>query len=178
MAKRCVGSYDFSVLRDLRHQAGVTLEEVAVATGLSFSTLGRIESNQNLPSLSTLSLLAEFFGLSPPNLLELAGSNVVECVEEELEELGRVRRRGISLPDVQVVLGTASAGDVSQTPHRHEGCYQVQWVLEGRLIAHLHERQFELSAGQAIKFDAGFEHASHFVEDTTYVVALVPKRTK
>ena len=170
--------YDFSVLRGLRQQAGATLEGMAEETGVSLSTLTRIESNQNLPSISTLSILAEYFGMSPPNLLELAGSHVVEHVEEKLEELGAVRRRGVTLPDVQVIMGEADAGDLSQKPHTHKGFYQVQWVLQGRLRAQVHGKEYEVRSGQAIKFDAGFEHASRFEEDTQYIVVLVPKRTK
>ncbi len=169
--------YDFSVLRSLRQQARVTLERTAEETGVSLSTLTRIESNQNLPSIPTLTTLAEYFGMSPPNLLELAGSHVVEHGEEELEELGDVRRRGVSLPDVKIVLGEANAGNI-QKAHTHKGFYQVQWVLDGRLKAQVHGGEYEVGAGQAIKFDAGFEHVSQFVEDTRYVVVLVPKRTK
>ncbi len=169
--------YDFSVLRGLRQQAGATLEAMAEDTGVSLSTLTRIESNQNLPSIPTLAALAEYFGMSPPNLLELAGSHVVEHGEEQLEELGDVRRRGVSLPDVQIVMGEASAGD-EQKAHTHKGFYQVQWVLEGRVIAEVHGRKFLLTRGQAIKFDAGFEHVSRFEEDSRYVVVLVPRRTK
>jgi len=170
--------YDFSVLRGLRQQAGATLERTAEETGVSLSTLTRIESNQNMPSLPTLATLAEYFGMSPPNLLELAGSHVVEHGEEQLEVLGDVRRRGVSLPDVQIILGEADAEDFSQRPHTHKGFYQVQWVLEGRLRAQVQGREYELSAGQAIKFDAGFEHVSRFEEATKYIVVLVPKRTK
>ena len=169
--------YDFSVLRGLRQQAGATLEGMAEETGVSLSTLTRIESNQNLPSIPTLATLAEYFGMSPPNLLELAGSHVVERVEERLEDLGDGQRRGVSLADVQIILGEADAGDFSQRPHTHKGYYQLQWVLEGRLRVLVHGKEYELNAGQAVKFDAGYEHASRFEEETKYVVVLVPKRT-
>ena len=170
--------FDFSILRDLRREANITLEDLAERTGVSFSTLSRIESGQNQPSLTTLASLSEHFGLSPANLLDLAGSNVIEHAEEELEDLGEVRRRGVSFPDAKLVLGKAEAGDSSQRRHRHEGHYQIQWVLEGKIIVHVHHREFEVGAGQSIKFDAGFEHRSQFLEDTTYLVALIPKRAK
>jgi len=178
MSTELLVGYDFSVLRELRQQAGVTLQELAQATGVSFSTLNRIEGNQNLPSLTTLTVLAGFFGLSAANLLDLAGTQVVELAEERLEDLGRVQRRGVTLPDGQVILGTGAAGDDSQTPHQHPGHYQIQWVLEGRLVLRVQHREFDVRAGQAVKFDAGFEHASRFVEDTRYIAVLIPKRTK
>lgn len=178
MKEHTAPGYDFSVLRELRSGAKVSLERVAEDTGVSFSTLTRIESNQNQPNLKTLSILAGYFGLSPAHLLDLAGSHVIQQVEEELEDLGEVQRWGISFPDAKVIMGQAEAGDFTQKIHRHKGHYQIQWVLEGRLKALVHGREFELEAGQAIKFDAGFEHASRFMEDTRYIVVLVPKRMR
>ena len=169
--------YDFSFLRQLRNEANVSLDRMVEETGISISTLVRIESNQNKPNLTTLSVMAEFFGLSPAHLLELACSNVIEHVEEELEQLGQVNRRGVSFPDAQVIMGQADAGGYSDA-HSHDGYYQILWVLEGRLKARVNGRQFELEAGQAIRFGADFEHSSRYLEDTKYLVVLVPKRTR
>jgi transcriptional regulator with XRE-family HTH domain len=170
-------AFDFSVIRELRRQASVTLERLAEETGVSFSTLNRIESNRNQPSLATLARLAGYFGMSGANLLDLAGARVVDYAEEELATLGQERRRGVTLPDVRVVLGEAIAGQ-SQTPHNHEGFYQVQWVVRGRMQVRVLGRTIDLAAGQAARFDASYEHAASFVEDTTYLVVLVPKRTR
>lgn len=178
MTRGAKTDYDFSVLRDLRKQAGVTLEAVAAETGVSLSTLTRIETNQNLPSLTTLHALAEFFGLSPASLLAGAEPVVIEEVGEELEELGDVLRRGVTLPDARLVVGEAKAGDTSQRPHRHEGFYQIQWVLEGRMVSRVQGLEVSLEAGRAVRFDGGFEHVSHFVEDTRYLVVLIPKRPR
>ena len=178
MKGKAAGGYDFSVLRALRRQADVTLETVAAATGLSFSTLNRIERNQNLPSLTTLSALAEHFAVSPATLLEMAQPVVVEQVDEELEEIGDVKRRGVSFPDVRLVVGEAQAGDYSQKPHRHDGFYQIQWVIEGRVRCRVQGHDTEVGPGCAIRFDADFEHVSHFLEDTRYLVVLIPKRAR
>jgi len=172
------GDYDFSVLRELRRQADASLEKVAQETGVSVSTLTRIETNQNLPNLTSLKALSTFFGMSPAHLLDLASTTFVEQAEETLASLGRVHRRGVTLPDISIVLGTAAANDFTQKPHRHEGCYQIQWVTRGRMVSRVQGHDHELRAGQAIKFDASFEHVSHFLEDTEYIVVLVPKRTR
>ncbi len=178
MTKQGDSEYDFSVVRALRNQAGVTLEEVAESTGVSLSTLARIEKNQNQPSLSTLRALAACFGLSPATLLAAAEPAVVEQVDEELQNLGAVTRRGVSFPDAQLIVGEAKAGDSAQRPHQHEGFYQLQWVLEGSMVTRIQGRDVTIGAGRAVRFDGGFEHAARFVEDTTYLVVLLPKQTR
>lgn len=177
MKKNQAPDYDFSFLRQLRNEAGVSLDRLVEETGISLSTLVRLESNQNKPSLTTLSVLAEYFGLSPGHIVELASNNIIEHVEEELEELGQVNRRGVSFPDAEVIMGEADAGGFSEV-HSHAGYYQILWVLEGRLMARVNGRKFELKAGQAIRFGADFEHNADYLKDTRYIVVLVPKRTR
>ena len=120
--------------------------------------------------------MAVYFGLSPSHLVELASTNVIEHVEEEMEDLGQVHRRGVSLPDAEVILGAADVGGYSAV-HSHAGYYQILWVLKGRLMARVDGREFELRAGQAIRFGANFEHNANYLEETQYIVVLVPKRT-
>lgn len=169
--------FDFSFLRQLRNERQISLESLAEKTGISLSTLTRMEQNQNNPNLTTLSVLARFFGLSPSHLLELAGSNIIEHTEEKLEDLGVVTRRGVTYPDAQIILGESGAGGFSE-PHAHPGQYQVLWVLEGRLKVRVDGREFKLAAGQSIRFSADKEHSSTYPEDTRYIVLLVPKRTR
>ena len=110
-------------------------------------------------------------------MVELASTNVIEHVEEELEELGQVKRRGVCFPDAQVIMGEADAGGYSEV-HNHSGFDQILWVLEGRLNARVNGRELELEASQAVRFNGDFEHASNYPEDTRYIVVLVPRRTR
>ncbi len=178
MVKSSSLNYDFSIIRELRQQKKVSLKKLASETGVSFSTLARIESNQNQPSLQTLSRLSGFFGLTPANLLDLASSFVVERAEEKLEDLGLLPRRGVSFPDLRLRVNEGKAGDTALEAHQHLGEYQVTWVLKGRIVVSVHGQDHEISAGQAIKFDASFDHTIRCLKDTSYVVGLVPKRTK
>ena len=177
MKKNAAPAFDFSFLRQLRQEAKVSMDRLVEETGISISTLVRIESNQNKPNLTTLSILSEYFGLSPAHMVELASTNVIEHVEEELEELGQVKRRGVCFPDAQVIMGEADAGGYSEV-HNHSGFDQILWVLEGRLNARVNGRELELEASQAVRFNGDFEHASNYPEDTRYIVVLVPRRTR
>jgi XRE family transcriptional regulator, regulator of sulfur utilization len=176
--KTKAADYDFSILRELRGQRNISLEDLARKTGVSFSTLLRIESNQNTPNLATLKVLSGFFGMTPAQLLGMATSFVVEHGEEKLENLGRVKRRGVTFGDVRLRVGSASKGDHSAKPHQHLGEDQITWVLEGRMSVKVHGEEYPLSSGEALKFDASFEHQLEFLQSTTYVVALVPRRSR
>jgi transcriptional regulator with XRE-family HTH domain len=170
--------YDFSVVRELRTDRKVTLEKLAESTSVSFSTLARIESNANQPNLATLKKLADFFGMTPANLLELATAYIVEEVDEKVDILNPVRRRKVDFSGLSMVYAQGKAGQQAHQTHRHDQEYQVTWVLDGRMTINIHGKKFELANGQSIKFDAAFDHKTQFVEDTVYVVALFPKRTR
>lgn len=170
--------YDFSILRELRNQYKITLEGLAEATGISFSTLTRIESNQNRPSLATLKRLADFFGMTPAHLLELTTSFIVERRVETRDKMGTIKRRSVAFSELRLRAAQGKAGQSAEEPHLHVHDYQVTWVLEGRMVLNIHGKDYELPAGHAIHFDAGFAHSSRLIEDSVYVVALMPKRTK
>jgi transcriptional regulator with XRE-family HTH domain len=169
---------DFSVLRELRHRSGLTLEQVAERTGISFATLSRVESNRNDPSLDTLIRLAACFGLSAANLLDLAGTHVVEFAHESIRRLGTAKRRVVRLTDTELILVEATAVDGLQPPHNHPGQYQLMWVLDGSAALTVGDQEHVLGPGDAMKFDAGLTHSARFTEDTSYVVVLVPRRVR
>ena len=57
------------VLRRLRHERGLTLEEVAEATGISVAMLSRAEREQRVPSTEIVAALSGYYGV-PPEVLE------------------------------------------------------------------------------------------------------------
>jgi len=50
-------AYDFPVMRVLRRQLGLTLQEVARRSGLTYPTVESVETNKTLPSRKTLDAL-------------------------------------------------------------------------------------------------------------------------
>jgi transcriptional regulator with XRE-family HTH domain len=58
-----------TVLRRLRHERGLTLEEVAEATGISVAMLSRAEREQRVPSTEIVAALSGYYGV-PPEVLE------------------------------------------------------------------------------------------------------------
>ncbi|MDT8434771.1 MAG: helix-turn-helix transcriptional regulator [Anaerosomatales bacterium] len=58
-----------TVLRRLRHERGLTLEEVAEATGISVAMLSRAEREQRVPSTEIVAALSGYYGV-PAEVLE------------------------------------------------------------------------------------------------------------
>jgi transcriptional regulator with XRE-family HTH domain len=57
-------------LRQLRYEKGVGLAEVAIAANVARQTLGRLENDVTTsPSASTAKALAEYYGISVPQLM-------------------------------------------------------------------------------------------------------------
>jgi transcriptional regulator with XRE-family HTH domain len=48
----------------LKEKKGVTLQEIASATALSYDTLANISQNRHTPTLETLNKLATYFGVT------------------------------------------------------------------------------------------------------------------
>ncbi|MDF9811043.1 XRE family transcriptional regulator [Streptomyces sp. SPB162] len=146
-------------LRRLRAEHGLTLAALSEATGISRSTLSRLESGQRRPSLELLLPLAAAYHVA---LDELVGA----------PEVGDPRVRLTPRPMTNG--GTSIA--LSRTPGRlqaykmiipdrgtepdlrtHEG-YEWLYVLEGRLRLVLAEHDLVLGPGEVAEWDTRLPH--------------------
>lgn len=57
------------IMQRLRVQRGWTLQELANATGMNSRYLGTMERGGNVPSIDTLILLSDVYGVDPPEVL-------------------------------------------------------------------------------------------------------------
>jgi transcriptional regulator with XRE-family HTH domain len=149
-------------LRALRSQRGSTLAELAADTGISVSTLSRLESGRRRPSLELLLPLARIFGVALDDL-----------VDAPAPADPRVHGRPFDREGVTMVPLTRSGGGGLQAyrqtvPPRwrtdsseqkvHEG-YEWLYVLSGRIRLLLGRREFVLAAGEVVEFDTRVPHA-------------------
>ncbi|MCN9242381.1 helix-turn-helix transcriptional regulator [Streptomyces sp. RY43-2] len=151
-------------LRTARERRGTTLTDVSRATGISPSTLSRIETGRRKPTLEVLLRLAKAYDVS---LDELAGTAPVAATGPHRTPVPR--RPGDDkavLPLTRYVGGLHAhkhvlpAVDAPPTlPHQvsHDG-YAWLCVLYGRLWLALGERDLVLSAGEVAEFDTRTAH--------------------
>jgi transcriptional regulator with XRE-family HTH domain len=147
-------------LRALRQQHDMTLADLSAATGISVSTLSRLESGQRRPNLELLLPLARAHRVP---LDELVGAPATGDPRIHAQPY---RRNGISfLPLTRLPGGLQAyklvipATRAKRTPDLqvHEG-YEWLYVLSGQLRLVLGEHDLVLRAGEAAEFDTRAPH--------------------
>ena len=146
-------------LRALRLVRETTLSALSEATGISVSTLSRLESGQRRPNLELLLPLAKAHQVP---LDELVGAPATGDPRVHLRPIVKKRMTIIPLTrrpgGVQAYKHILHAGGPEQPdPQVHEG-YEWLYVLNGNLRMVLGERDLILPAGEAAEFDTRVPH--------------------
>ncbi|HKK19321.1 MAG TPA: XRE family transcriptional regulator [Opitutales bacterium] len=166
---------DFSVVRDLRKRAGMTLDDVSRKSGVSIAGLSKLERNQNMIELDTLYRLARVFGLSATDLLNLAESCSAHLKAAEFYRSGPFDFERVSFKGLDCFNAKAKAGERLSKPEAHGDEFEICWVRSGEVRITLPREQHELGPGQALKFDAALEHGYEIIEDSEMTIVHIEK---
>ena len=145
-------------LKRLRSQRGVTLTALSEVTGISKSTLSRLETGQRRPSLELLLPLAQAYRVA---LDDLVGAPEVGDPRIRLKPR-RVHGRTV-LPltrqpgGVQAWKIIIPRSQSKPNPRVHEG-YEWLYVLSGRMRLILGDQDLVLDVGEAAEFDTKLPH--------------------
>lgn len=147
-------------LRALRRQREATLAGLSRVTGISVSTLSRLESGARRPTLELLLPLAKAHGVT---LDELVGApptgdprvHLRPITHHGMTMLPLTRRAG-GIQAYKLVIPASSRGRTPQ-PQTHEG-YEWLYVLNGALRLILGEHDLVLAPGEAAEFDTRVPH--------------------
>ena len=146
-------------LRALRTERELTLAEVAEATGISTSTLSRLESGTRRPTLELLLPLARTYLVALDDFVEgpATGDPRVHLkpVRAHGQTILRLSARAGGVQAFKHVIPAGKPGEPS--PQTHEG-YEWLYVLDGRLRVILGEHDIVLGAGEAAEFDTRTPH--------------------
>ncbi|MEU8712570.1 XRE family transcriptional regulator [Streptomyces sp. NPDC048663] len=145
-------------LRGLRKEREVTLAALSETTGISVSTLSRLEAGLRKPSLELLLPIAQAHQVP---LDELVGAPPVgdpRVRAKPMERYGRtfwpLTRQPGGLQAFKVV---EPRRKLDPEPRTHEG-YEWLYVLSGRLRLVLGDHDVVLAAGEAAEFDTRVPH--------------------
>ncbi|GGX68550.1 helix-turn-helix domain-containing protein [Streptomyces fructofermentans] len=145
-------------LRRIRKERGATLAGLSTATGISVSTLSRLESGLRKPSLELLLPIARAHQVP---LDELVGAPPVGDPRVRSKPIVRYGRTHWPLTrqpgGLQAFKVLEPMRNDEPEPRTHEG-YEWLYVLSGRLRLVLGDHDVVLSAGEAAEFDTRVPH--------------------
>jgi len=147
-------------LRTLRQEHQLSLAGLSAMTGISTSTLSRLESGGRKPTLELLLALARAYQVP---LDDLVGAPPTGDPRVELKPFRRHDRTLIPLTQrpggprayKMIIPPAGPGGDMEQKAH--EG-YEWMYVLSGRLRLRLAEHDFIMKAGEVAEFDTRVPH--------------------
>ncbi|MEU8758725.1 XRE family transcriptional regulator [Streptomyces sp. NPDC048659] len=145
-------------LRRIRRDRGATLAELSASTGISVSTLSRLESGQRKPSLELLLPIARAHQVPLDELVGAPQDGDPRVRAKPIVRHGRtmypLTRQPGGLQAYKIVQEpVAEPGE----PRVHEG-YEWLYVLSGSLRLVLGEHDVVLGAGEAAEFDTRVPH--------------------
>jgi transcriptional regulator with XRE-family HTH domain len=147
-------------LRMLRQQRGTTLTQLSASTGISVSTLSRLESGQRRPTLELLLPLARAHQVQLDELVDAPPTGDPRIHARPIKRHGAViipltRRPGGLQAYKQIVPEGWPGGEPEQ--RTHEG-YDWIYVLSGRVRLQLGDQDLVLGEGEVAEFDTRIPH--------------------
>jgi transcriptional regulator with XRE-family HTH domain len=168
----------------LRKQKGLSLDELAAASGLTKGYLSKVERGLSVPSISTALKLAQCFGLSVGQLLG----------DEEIDEAITVVRKDKRRPfmrdgfpldsNYESMAGhktlRAMEPFIMRPPHEFDDDRMFQhvgeefmFVLRGTVELEFPARRIRLEEGDSIYFDAHIQHRTRCIGAGAEVLVVV-----
>ncbi|WP_037772879.1 helix-turn-helix domain-containing protein [Streptomyces sclerotialus] len=145
-------------LKRLRTRRGVTLAELSAATGISRSTLSRLESGLRRPSLELLLPLSQAHQVPLDELVRAP-----EVGDPRIRLTPQHKNGNVVVPltrqpgPLQTFKMVLPAGRTTPELCTHEG-YEWLYVLSGKLRLILADHDLVLTAGEAAEFDTRLPH--------------------
>ena len=147
-------------LRALRQQHGTTLAALSESTGISVSTLSRLESGQRKATLELLLPLARAYRVPLDDLVGAPPTGDPRIYARPIKHRSGQTILPLSRHStgLQAFKHLIPPGPVQEPePQTHEG-YEWLYVISGRLRIVLGEHDMVLPAGEAAEFDTRVPH--------------------
>jgi len=152
------------VLRDLRLRDGMSLKDVADASGLSVSFLSAVERDQSDISLGRVNRLAQVFNYDIGSLLGYIGNRstpqfVAKGDRLQVDRGDGIDYRVVRLPglDFELITAEFAPGAAFRDTITHEGL-DIVYVLEGELILEYDGDDYPMHAGACTLYSGAYPH--------------------
>jgi transcriptional regulator with XRE-family HTH domain len=178
-------------IRLYRKLQGLTVAELAGASGISTGMLSKIENGQISPSLTTLQILAKTLNV-PMTVLFAAFEEKHDCSYVTAGHGVAIERRGTKVGHQYRLLGHSLSGEIVVEPYlitltedaapytafQHDGVEFI-YMLSGEVVYAHADRSYRLRPGDAMLFDSGALHgpAELVSFPMTYLSIIIYPRT-
>lgn len=147
-------------LRTLRRHRGITLADLATTTGISESTLSRLESGQRRATLELLLPLARTYNVPLDDLVGAPRTGDPRIHLKPIHRFGMtfvpLSRRPGGVQSFKMLI-PASATPLEPTLQTHDG-FEWLYVLNGQLRLVLDDLDLVVPPGEAAEFDTSLPH--------------------
>ncbi len=171
MKKRMRDRFDFSVIRNLRREQGISAEELARKAGLTRAAITGIEAGSGNPTIETIEALACALGLTASHLVRLAEG--VRLESAETEDCDRVnyegkcaRFNGLNVYWLKTKAGNHIASELELHRDNTETCF----LLSGRLVLTVGGESKTMEPGMAVRFNGIHDHKFDTIEDCEFML--------
>ena len=159
-------------VKEVRRERGMTLKQVANASGMSPTHISEIERGKTSPTVGALRRIAGALGKDAAYFVEDKALPRVSVVKKEEREAvllpgvgesfvsARALTTGIPAGRVNVVLVQEEQGGATGT-HSHEG-EEAVLVLTGEARVRVGEDEFVVGSGDCLHYSARKEHSATF----------------
>ena len=160
-------------VKALREAAGLSLRDLAAASGVSAPMLSQVERGETSPTLQVAARIAAGLGLRLSQLLRLDEDGAVTVVRaDERRSGGRPESGHVyelltpPLPGLRAEVSVhrleprAMTGEAGDPPMHEPGARETTLVQAGELLLHVDGEIHALAAGDCVTFDADLPH--HF----------------
>ncbi len=168
-------------ITQLRQQKNFTMAKLADITGITRSMISQVEKGEALPSLQTLSRIAEALGISLSSFFDMDSS--INREDDIIVRAGTNKRINMPGNDVWYNILTPSRttpmefllvefppGNEERTLFQHEGV-EYFYVLEGEVTITIDNVSYTISAGDSGSFDSSLPHYTR--NDTDKVAKII-----
>lgn len=168
-------------IREYRKSIQMTLQELAKRTGISLSTLQRIETGKVSPSVVTLSQIAYHLKIPIISFFDNGFNKLIHTKKKDLTVIkhGKLHMKiispmGMINENISMIIGESSKGKFVD-PHKNQG-WEYAHILEGSCLFFHGDSVITLNEGDSLWFDGGVEHYVKALFPLKWIGIYIPKK--
>lgn len=158
-------------VRSLRRERGLTIEQLAAATGLTKGFISQLERDRTAPSLSSIARICDALGVRlshifeaepAPALVRRPDATPLTALTTRSRLLSSREESRFQAIESEVAPGAGAGDELNSLPGEVEFVY----VLEGSLELRVSEETHVLEAGDALTYQLSKPHTWRNASDT------------